>query len=145
MHADKTPTFCVRIPQVSPFFFIIYYFLSLSFPPVRLGSARRYWEACSGGPPHDESLFGQKIHIATSNENNSQFVDVTTLGNRDHTRHRGQSGATASLPIPHLSLMSTCIHSNKTPACQLGKKEEQIHYSALSETDTKFSRVILLL
>lgn len=39
-----------------------------------LGSAQHYSEACLGGKLHDESLFGQKIHIATSNKNNLSLL-----------------------------------------------------------------------
>ena len=31
------------------------------------------------------------------------------LGKQDHTRQGGQTGATAPLPIPHFTLMSSCI------------------------------------
>lgn len=121
--------FCSAHTKLFTLFVIIYLFIfcflillcgavpSLSVQP---GFAR--------GAPHDQSLFGQKIHIATSNKNNSSLLMRQPQGHgtthththrRTHAREWRQSEATAPLRIPHSGLMSTlrsrqqgtCVHS----------------------------------
>lgn len=102
-------------PHTKVFLFPLSCF-SFFFGPLR--SARPYCEASLKGMLH-QSLFGQKIHIATHLPTKISLVCwCDNLRKQDHTRPWGQTAATASR-IPHFSLMSTCIHSNKTPVCML--------------------------
>lgn len=54
-----------------PIFSLLFIFPFSSCP---LGIAQHYLEACWRATLQDESLFGQKIHIATPNKNNSSLL-----------------------------------------------------------------------
>lgn len=137
MHADKTPTLCVHIPKVSPFLY--HFFLSFSVhwgvPSITVGLV---WEACCMMNPYLVRKFTLPFPTKIT-----RVCWCDNLEKQDHTHTWGQTGATASLPIPHFSLMSTCIHSKKTPECKLSKKDFQ--YMALSETNTIFFNHFILL